>query len=239
MALRLYSINETCAGGLFQRVRQRPILRAVGSADRSDPAKIKLRLLAVALLDLPQTVIIPGQHMVRIRFQCALVPDLRELVVAKLTIGVADQVGHVRVIVVAERLKLLDRGSIIVAIIDRRIGRAIPLSKGGIVDAGVLTGLFGLLAMGGFGARSRRRRFTDSTDATASSSRRKGRSKRGRSNQRHRKRCQRRKPDDHPVSHANLLHSCAAPTTQPKLFTSVGLKHSRKVFQRIEIWLSQ
>src|ERR1700722_19784631 len=179
MALRLYSINETCAEGLFQRVRQRPILRAVGSADRSDPAKMILRLLAVALLDLPQTVIIPGQHMVRIRFQCALVPDLRELVVAELTIGVADQVGHVRVIVVAERLKLLDRGSIIVAIIDRRICRAIPLSKGGIVDAGVLAGLFGLLAMGGFGARSRRRGLNDST---APSSRREGRSKRGRSN---------------------------------------------------------
>src|ERR1700722_5060788 len=168
MALRLYSINETCAEGLFQRVRQRPILRAVGSADRSDPAEMILRLLAVALLDLPQTVIIPGQHMVRIRFQCPLVPDLRELVVAELTIGVADKDGHVRVFVVAERLKLLDRGGIVVAIIDRRIGRAIPLSKSGIVDAGVLTSLFGPLAMGGFGAR-RRRRFTDSTDATASS----------------------------------------------------------------------
>src|ERR1700677_3523074 len=178
MALRLYSINQTCAGRLFQRVRQRPILRAVGSADRSDPAKMILRLLAVALLDLPQTVIIPGQHVVRLRFQCPLVPDLRELVVAELAIGVTDEVGHVRVIVVAERLKLLDRGSIIVAIIDRRIGRAIPLSKCGIVDAGVLIGLFGPLAMGGFGARSRRRRrFIPPTDATAASSRRKGRSK--------------------------------------------------------------
>src|ERR1700721_2010511 len=133
--------------------------------------------------------------MVRVGFQRALVPDLRELVVAELTIGVADQVGDVRVIVVAERLKLLDRGSIIVAIIDRRICRAIPLSKGGIVDAGVLTGLFGLQAMGGFGARRRRRRFTDSTDATASSSRREGRRKRGRSNKRHRKRCKRRNSD--------------------------------------------
>ena len=32
-----------------------------------------LRLIAVALLDLPQTVILPGQHMVRICFQGALV----------------------------------------------------------------------------------------------------------------------------------------------------------------------
>src|ERR1700688_798534 len=30
-----------------------------------------------------------------------------------------------------------------------------------------------------------------------------------------------------------------SPTTQPKLFTPVCFKHSRKVFQRIEIWLSQ
>jgi class 3 adenylate cyclase len=212
MGLRLYSINETGAEGLFQRVRQRPILRAVGSADRSDPAKMIRRLLAVALFDLPQTVIIPGQHMVRIRFQCPLVPDLRELVVAELAIRVADQVGDVRVIVVAECLKLLDRGSIVVAIIDRRIGCAISLSKSGIVDAGVFTGLFDPLAMGGFRARSRRRRFTD---ATATSSRRKDRSKRGRSNQRHRKRYQRRKPDDHPVGHANLLHSCAVEPRDP------------------------
>src|ERR1700722_3114761 len=234
MALRLYSINETYAEGLFQRVRQRSILRAVGSADRSDPAKMILRLLAVALLDLPQTVIIPGQHMVRIRFQCPFVPDLRELVVAKLTIGVADQVGDVRVIVVAERLKLLDRGSIIVAIIDRRVGRAIPLSKGGIVDAGVLTGLFGLLAMGGFGTRSKRRGFTDST---TSSSCRKGRSKRGRGNQRHRKRCQRRKPDDHPVSHANLLHSCAVEPHDPAETVYPGWLQTFPFFQRNEIWL--
>jgi hypothetical protein len=113
-----------------------------------------LRLLAVALLDLPQTVIIPGQHMVRVGFQRALVPDLRELVVTEFAIGIADQVGDVRVIVVAQRLQVLDRGSIFVAIIDRRIGRAIPLRKSGIVDAGVLTGFFGPLAMGGFRAEA-------------------------------------------------------------------------------------
>src|ERR1700722_12720501 len=99
-----YSIDETCAGRFFQRLRQRPIFRAVGSADRSDPAQMIFRLLAVALLDLPQTVIVPGQHVVRIGFQRPLVPDLRELVVAELAVGIADQIGHVRMIVMAERL---------------------------------------------------------------------------------------------------------------------------------------
>ena len=73
--------------------------------------------------------------MVRVGFQRALVPDLREPVVAELAIGVADQVGDVGVVVVAERLELLDRGGIIVAVVDRRIGRAIALAKGGIVDS--------------------------------------------------------------------------------------------------------
>jgi len=40
--------------------------------------------------------------MVRIGFQRALVPDLREFVVAELAIGIADQIAHVRVIVVAK-----------------------------------------------------------------------------------------------------------------------------------------
>src|SRR5712664_4996741 len=98
-----YSIDETCARRFFQRLRQRPILRAVGSADRSDPAQMIFRLLAVALLDLPQTVVLPGQHMVRIGFQRPLIPDLRELVVAEFAIGITDQIGHVRMIVMAER----------------------------------------------------------------------------------------------------------------------------------------
>src|SRR5882672_8928986 len=118
-----------------------------------------LRLIAVALLDLPQAVILPGQHMVRIGFQRALVPDLRELVVAEFAIGIADQIGNVRVIVVAERLQLLDRGGIVVAVVDRCIGCGVTLTKCGVLEAG----LFGLLELvGGFGARplrvSRRRR---------------------------------------------------------------------------------
>src|ERR1700722_9965738 len=192
-----------------------------------------LRLVAVALFDLPQTVILPGQHMVRIGFQRAFVPDLRELVVAEFAIGIADYIGHIRVIVPAERLQLLDCSGIVLAVVDRCIGHAITLSKCGVVDAGLPTGLSGLVAMGGFGARSSRRRFTDSTDATASSSRRKGRSKRGRSNQRHRKRCQRRKPDDHPVSHATLLHSRAwSPRSRqnclPRLASNIPRKFSAK-----------
>src|SRR5258708_8922328 len=184
MALRLYSIDETCAGRFFQRLRQRPIFRAVGSADRSDPAQMIFRLLAVALLDLPQTVIVPGQHMVRIGFQRALVPDLRELVVAKFAIGIADQIGHVRVIVVAERLQLLDTGGIIVTIVYSCISCTITLAKCR-VDAGLLAGLLDLVG-GGFSARGlrvrrrRRRRaallhdgtgITVSTATTAASSR--------------------------------------------------------------------
>jgi len=102
-----------------------------------------LRLVAVALLDLPEAVILPGQHVVRVGFQRALVPDLRELVVAELAIGIADQVGDAGEVVVAERFQLLDGAGIVVAIVDRRIGRAVPLSKGGVVEQGGL--LVGLL----------------------------------------------------------------------------------------------
>src|ERR1700730_2263032 len=62
------SINETGAGRFFERSRQGPIFLAVGPANRSYPAQMILRLIAVALLNLPQTVILPRQHMVRIGF---------------------------------------------------------------------------------------------------------------------------------------------------------------------------
>ena len=46
--------------------------------------------------------------MVRIGFQRALVPDLRDLVVTELAVGVADQIGDVGAVVMAERPQLLD-----------------------------------------------------------------------------------------------------------------------------------
>jgi hypothetical protein len=52
-----------------------------------------LRGIAVALFDLPKPVILPGLDVVGIGLERALVPDLRDLVVAELAIGVADQVG--------------------------------------------------------------------------------------------------------------------------------------------------
>ncbi len=77
----------------------------------------------------------------------------------RVAIGIVDQVGHVRVIVVAKRLQLLDSGGIVVAVVDRCIGCAVTLTKCRVVDAGMLAGLLDLL--GGFSARPlrvRRRR---------------------------------------------------------------------------------
>src|SRR5216683_1639871 len=125
-----------------------------------------LRLIAVALLNLPQAVILPGQHMVRIGFQRALVPDLRELVVAKLAVGITDQIGHIRVIVVAEHLQLLDGGSIVIAVVDRCVGRAVTLRKCGVVDAGLFVGLLFALVGGADGLGTRRRRCSGSIRRT-------------------------------------------------------------------------
>src|SRR6202035_5053646 len=116
------SVNQAGAGRFFERFRQGAVLRTIGSADRGDPAQVIERLIAVALLDLPQAVIIPGQYVVRIGFQRALVPDLRGRVVAERAIGIADQVGHVGMIVLTERMQLVDPSGIVVAVVDRRIG---------------------------------------------------------------------------------------------------------------------
>src|ERR1700722_17631525 len=115
MAVWPISVDEAGAGRLFKRCGERAIFRAIGAADLADLVQVILSLIAVALFDLPQTVILPGAHMVRVSLQRALVPDLRDLVVAELAVGVADQVCDIGVVVVAERLQLLDSTGIIVA----------------------------------------------------------------------------------------------------------------------------
>src|SRR5260370_33873063 len=94
------SVDETSAGRLFQSGSERTIFLAIGAGQSGDPAQVILRLIAVALFDLPQPVILPGLDVVRAGFQRALIPDLRNLVVAELAIGVADQIGHRGIVVV-------------------------------------------------------------------------------------------------------------------------------------------
>src|SRR5882757_725953 len=151
-----------------------------------------LRLIAVALFELPQAVILPGQHVVRIGLERALVPDLRQLVVAELAIGVADQIGYVRMIVVAERLQLDDGLGIFVAVIDRRIGGAITLRKSRIDDTGLLV-LFLLLrgaaARGRLPVRRRRGGLRRIAAGTASAAGRKGRNRWRRRGKRHGENC--------------------------------------------------
>src|ERR1700688_5279873 len=78
------SVNEAGAGRLFECSGERVIFGAVGAAQLADPGQVILRLIAVALFELPQPVILPGPHMVRVGLQCRLGPDLRDLVGAEL-----------------------------------------------------------------------------------------------------------------------------------------------------------
>jgi hypothetical protein len=97
------SVGERRAGRLVECRGQRSILLTIRPADGSDPAEMIERLLAVTSLELPQSVVLPRQYVVRICLQRALVPDLRLLVVAELAVGIADEVGDVRMVVMAER----------------------------------------------------------------------------------------------------------------------------------------
>ena len=110
------------------------VLIAIGTANLSDPTQVIFCLLAIALLDLPKSIIVPREDVIRIGFQRAFIPNLRKRVIAELAIGISDQIGHIRVIVVAERLQLLDSGSIVVAFVNGRIGRTVALSKRRVVE---------------------------------------------------------------------------------------------------------
>src|SRR6202048_5313993 len=148
------SVNEAGAGRLFKCCGERAVFLAVDAGQSRDPAQMILRLIAVTLFDLPQSVILPGLDVVGIGFERALVPHWRELVVAELAIGVADQIGDRGDVVVTERLELLDRRGIVVAVIDRGVGRAITFGECRILDAGAqFAGLLFCLGLGRGGWR--------------------------------------------------------------------------------------
>jgi len=94
-----------------------------------------LRLFTIALFQLPQPVILPGLNVVRVGLERALVPDLRELVVPELAVGIADQIGDRSVFVVAERLQLVDRRGIVMMIVDRGVSGVIARHETGIIEA--------------------------------------------------------------------------------------------------------
>src|SRR5258706_6758291 len=145
------SVNQAGAGRFFEGRGERAVFLAVGAGQSGDPVQVILRLIAVALLDLPQSVILPGLDVVRVGLQRALVPDLRDLVVTELAIGVADQIGDGGDVVVTERLQLLDGRGIVVAVIDRGVGCAITFGECRILDAGAQ--FAGLLLCLGIGRR--------------------------------------------------------------------------------------
>src|SRR5690349_6031890 len=75
------------------------------AADRLDLVEEVPRLEHVALLDLPHAVILPGADMLRVDAERALVPELREFVVAELARRIAEIVRDVGRIVGVERLE--------------------------------------------------------------------------------------------------------------------------------------
>ena len=62
----LASVHEDGAGRFLQRFGQGPIFITIGAANRRDALQVIFGLIAIAPLDLPEAVVVPGQHMVRI-----------------------------------------------------------------------------------------------------------------------------------------------------------------------------
>src|SRR5882762_1341664 len=149
------SVDKAGAGRLVQRGLQRTVFLAVRAGKLTDLAQVIFRLLAVALFELPQPVILPGPHVARVILQRLLIVRLRKLVIAELAVGVADQVGDVGDVFAVERLQLLDRRGVVVAVVDRGVGGAITLEEFRVVDARALVAL---LLVFGIGRRRRRRR---------------------------------------------------------------------------------
>ena len=83
--------------------------------------EVVARLEQIALLGVPHAVIRPGAGVRGIGGERPLVPDLGVVVAAELAAGIADQVGDVGVVVMAERFQLVDAGGVVVALVDHRM----------------------------------------------------------------------------------------------------------------------
>src|SRR4051812_29913368 len=130
----MFLIDESRPGRLVECRGERAIFGAVGAGERGELVQVILRLFAVALLELPESIVLPGADVVGIVLQRELVIDLRRLVVAELAIGVADQIGDVGDVVALERLQLADRAGVVVIVIDRGVGGAIGSKEFRIAD---------------------------------------------------------------------------------------------------------
>src|SRR5262245_36564735 len=98
------------------------------AADRRDLMQEVFGLEAVALLGVPHAVIGPGARMPRVGGERLFVPDLGVAIAAKLAAGIADIVGNVRMLVVAERAERDCRGLVLVAL-DQAIGVTVALAE--------------------------------------------------------------------------------------------------------------
>src|SRR5689334_17202522 len=72
------------------------------AADQLHLLQVVERFQAVALLHLPHAVIGPGAHVVGIGGERLLVPDFRVFILAELAVGVADVIGDIGMLVVAD-----------------------------------------------------------------------------------------------------------------------------------------
>src|SRR5262245_51910030 len=85
------------------------------AADQPHLFQVVLGHQHVALLGVPHAVVGPGAHVIRVGGERLLVPELRILVAAKLAAGIADEVGDLRIVVMAERVHGGNAGFVLAA----------------------------------------------------------------------------------------------------------------------------
>src|ERR1700730_16889411 len=96
-----------------------------------------LGLEFIALLEMPQTVVFPGSHVVWIRRERSFVPNLGQIVVAEFAVGITDIVCHLGALIVTEQPKRSNRVRVL-AIEHKGTRRAVAVNVLLIVALGAL-----------------------------------------------------------------------------------------------------
>src|SRR5580704_16024226 len=127
------------------RSLERGVFAAGGAADRLDLLQVVLGLEHVALFGIPHAVIGPGQRVVGIGGERAVVPEFGVVIAAEFAARIADQRRHIRIVVVAHGAQHSDAAGIIALVVDQRVSLVPALVE--LFDRARLVrlGLFGVL----------------------------------------------------------------------------------------------
>src|SRR5271156_4750539 len=106
----------------IDRVLEQFVGFALGAADRAFLLEFFLGFEHIALFGMPHAEIRPSQRVVGIGGERSLVPEFGVVVAAELAASIANEIGHVGIVVLVERAQSGDPAFVIEFVVNKGVG---------------------------------------------------------------------------------------------------------------------